>query len=96
MWSLFSVHDSTYLLLSLQQITSSIHYEAAMQQFFLLGLIPFTNIQLSFSDIVIACWSILFITLCWKLYHFGLRTIKSIDPLEKLPASMTYFDSIAL
>ena len=96
MWSLFSIHDSAYVLLSFNQMMSAIHLEAGLQQFFLLGIIPATDIQITFADIIVGVWLIGFFAMSQLLYGWGQNAIKNMDPYSYLPAGMTYFDSIAL
>lgn len=96
MWSLFSIHDSVYVLLSFNQMISAIHVEAALQRFFLLGIIPATDVQITFTGIIVGVWLVCFFMLSRILYARGQSAIKAIDPYAYLPAGMTYFDSIAL
>jgi hypothetical protein len=96
MWMLFGFHDLVFPLMAMKQIVGTARPEILGQQFFMLGLIPGTNIQLTFASIVSIGWAILFIYFIYKVYPAGKKLALSIDPHPELPPRMNYFDLVAL
>ena len=96
MWWIFSFHDLVFPLLALKQVVNTTRPEIVGQQFFMLGIVPGTNIQLTFAGIAITVWAILFGYFIYLIYPKAVKITESIDPYRKLPANMTYFDLIAL
>ncbi|MEI6237080.1 MAG: hypothetical protein WCP03_00560 [Candidatus Saccharibacteria bacterium] len=96
MWILFSFHDLVFPILALKQIVDTARPEILTQQFFMLGLIPGTNIQLTFESIIIICWATIFGLFIYKIYPLAQKLAASIDPYPNLPPKINYFDLIAL
>jgi hypothetical protein len=96
MWWIFGLHDVVFPLLALKQVVSTYRPEIVGQEFFLLGIIPGTNVQLTFSGIVIAVWLALFVYAIYLLYPKAKKIAKAIDPYPWLPAKMNYIELIAL
>jgi hypothetical protein len=96
MWMLFSFHDLVFPILALKQIVSTARPGILTQQFFVLGLIPGTNIQLTFESIIIICWLIIIGLLIYKIYPMAQKLAMSIDPYPNLPPKINYFDLISL
>ena len=96
MWQIFSVHDATFLVLSIKNSIGQLSVEDSLQQFLFLGLIPGTNIQLSFDIIKYGLMLAAVITLTKILHSIAKRRINNIDPLKDFPPGFTKFDLIAL
>lgn len=96
MWWIFSFYDFALPFLAFRQLLSTIRPEVTALRFFMLGLIPGTNIQITFNDIVLCFGAIAFGLIVARLYKKGQKITKNIDPHPYLPVKMNYFDSIAL
>lgn len=96
MWQLFSIHDATFLFLSIKQLVGQVNIEQVTQQFLFLGIIPGTTYQLNFDTIKYGLMLIALLFVAVILYKKARSTINNIDPLRDFPPGFTKFDLIAL
>lgn len=96
MWWLF-LPQIVFISQGVVSLWPGARFEVMMQQFLLLGIIPGTTVQLSFSSVclLLVCLSLGLLTL--RLYSLAMRTIHTtIDPDYDLPPGIRRIDLITL
>jgi len=67
MWWLFSIQDIEFPILAIKHLMASIDFSTIGPQFFLLGIVPGTNFQITFTEIVFCLWAFLFTIIVFHL-----------------------------
>jgi hypothetical protein len=84
MWWFFSYYEIVLPLEIIKHLLGIAHVDIIGTQFVMLGLIPGTNFQITFTDMLFGLWACLFIWLVIKLnkrnHFFGSNSFGTLAP----------------
>lgn len=85
MWWFFSIQAIVFPILALEHSAVSADLSNIGPQFFLLGLIPGTNFQITFTDIIFCLWLSIFVIFAMNLYLRAQIILAKINLYRYLP-----------
>lgn len=96
MWWLLGFYDFVWPMLAIKELAVAANADNVIFRFLMLGIVPGTNLQISFGDIVCLIWAVLFLVLTYYLFFKAQKIISHLDPYRHLPINMTYISLVAL
>ncbi len=96
MWWLCGIYDFVWPMLSLAGAISAIKFDDVFVKFIMLGIVPGTNYQINFADIVFVLWLGLAVYGVFHLYLKAQRIINKLTPERQLATKLAYINLIAL
>jgi hypothetical protein len=96
MWWLYGFYDFVWPMLSLAGAISAIKFNDVFVKFIMLGIVPGTNYQINFGDIIFIFWLGLFIYGVFYLYLKAQKIINHLTPERQLAAKLAYINLISL
>ena len=88
MWWFFNFQSIILPILNLTHIAGPVRLNVIGAQLFLLGIVPGTNFQITFADIVFIVWAILFAVLVSKLYIRAQKILFKINLISFLTSGI--------
>jgi hypothetical protein len=96
MWWLFGFYDLILPVIALYHLVNNVPLEETAARFILLGIVPFTNYQVTFSQLMIFIWFCLSLLITYKLYFRAQKVLNSVDPYRAISSQQVYLKLISL
>jgi hypothetical protein len=96
MWWLLSIHDFIGPWLALKELVGLANLDRTFTTFLMLGILPGTNYQISFGDIICFIWLVIFTYISYRLFFKAQEILSHLDPYRHLSVNTTYLSLISL
>jgi hypothetical protein len=91
MWWFFSFWDISILLIVIDKLLDIAKLDVMIARFFLLGLLPGTSFQITFSEIVIILWVVVFALFIRWFYLYVQKYNLAINSNYSLPKNISFY-----